>query len=315
MFYDDDNACGRREAGTQRATTNAVPGRSKSEVLGRKVGRLNGRKCALCKKPCQKHRELPCGHDFCKRCLEFYFESLGTNTLKSVYNYFKCPQCGKDIENPALPRSKWTKQFKTDKRTKFYSSPSGLSDVMVSSNVEIRSPDARLQRTSTHRTAIYARLHESAGFNSRIDSDAGCCQYWSGTSLPGGELVLADWLNSTVKVFNTHGRYIHHLKLPSQPLDLTYLCEDIMLVSLGSRSDNMIFLKVTGAPQATVKIISNTHLHGTFLYHTTRFERQWLGVFEESGDKVYVAVMETKLTSMQKINITMAKTDTSRLVS
>ncbi|KAL6219055.1 hypothetical protein ACLB2K_012261 [Fragaria x ananassa] len=78
-----------------------------------------GFKCGKCKKIMTEPVTTPCGHNFCKACLQGAFAGMislikqrtcqGRRTLRSQKNVMKCPDCPQDIaefiQNPQVNKS------------------------------------------------------------------------------------------------------------------------------------------------------------------------------------------------------------------
>ncbi|XP_052796274.1 uncharacterized protein LOC128228814 [Mya arenaria] len=284
-------------------------------------GRSGENRCAKCDIQCETPRKLPCGHMFCKHCLKSYFSSL---SLPDVQKTFRCPRCRFSVESPSLPLSKWAKAFKMDKRTKFYSTPPKLptdADATTQApsqhtgtrhNVASRrAKSGKISRDACHRTAIYSRHHEEDGFFAGAEGGGGRCLFWAADCLPDRCLVLADWLNQCVKLYGPSKKSITHFKLPSQPLSVSYLHDDILLTSLGSRDDRILFLKVNREPAVQMHVTSVKRLHDSHLYSTTRFVKKCFGLFETPDRKVYIGIIQTEMNKTgTKFNIGITGTNT-----
>ncbi|XP_006300831.2 putative E3 ubiquitin-protein ligase ORTHRUS 4 [Capsella rubella] len=91
----------------------------KNAKRGKKTTRntlLKAFKCQICKKMMSLPVTTPCGHNFCKGCLETKFagiskmreRSRGERTLRAMKNVMPCPQCSIDLseflQNPQVNR-------------------------------------------------------------------------------------------------------------------------------------------------------------------------------------------------------------------
>ncbi|BAT80478.1 hypothetical protein VIGAN_03006500 [Vigna angularis var. angularis] len=93
----------------------------KSDIASEREKLLKGFRCGICRKVMQYPITTPCGHNFCKACLEGAFagKSLmrersreGGRSLRAQKNVKKCPSCSNDIadylENPQINREMMT---------------------------------------------------------------------------------------------------------------------------------------------------------------------------------------------------------------
>ncbi|WVY91891.1 hypothetical protein V8G54_037405 [Vigna mungo] len=93
----------------------------KSNIATEREKLLKGFRCGICRKVMQLPITTPCGHNFCKACLEGAFagQSLmrersreGGRSLRAQKNVKKCPSCSNDIadflENPQVNREMLT---------------------------------------------------------------------------------------------------------------------------------------------------------------------------------------------------------------
>jgi|TARA_Y100000996_G_scaffold337926_1_gene274688 DNA repair exonuclease SbcCD ATPase subunit len=66
----------------------------------RKVNKLNvTNMCVVCMETPVTHFINPCGHTFCKKCLENHLEMEDINNTDSIANDKKCPVCRKYVNN------------------------------------------------------------------------------------------------------------------------------------------------------------------------------------------------------------------------
>lgn len=196
------------------------------------------RKCMICGKKCSKARRLPCNDHFCKKCLSIYIAKLPCVNMRTL---FPCPHCSQEIPAPNRPATEWTKDFKLKSSCFFYSDFHSLSveenndhitipqdtGACVNSNkcakkvngVAMRPPSVkrgkpkRVDVTNDATSGVKGSRpsgmlfqgyeYSTSAFESHVSSDNDTCQYWGGDLLPsGGFVALADWKNSTVKIFN-----------------------------------------------------------------------------------------------------------------
>lgn len=194
--------------------------------------------CKKCKKLCDKLLQFPeCGHQICKRCLTDYLRPVSTRT--DDLGYFLCQECGGKVEKPDLPIEKWSKVFSV--KAKFYtddplSQPEkreienasdfvvvNYNDALTRETVERSSKGIKDSRTdfvsvrgssiskskTLHRTAVrFSGFKSAEEFNSKISSDEKDCLYFGGGLMKNGDILLADWMNSCVKLFESSGQFI-----------------------------------------------------------------------------------------------------------
>lgn len=310
-----------------------VPHSSVKRITSRDIRIMAPVNCLKCKQLCVKPLQLPgCGHVFCKKCLNEYFNSLSSWTDEP--DCFPCPECGGKVVKPDLPISKWTKQFRIYKTARFFTNGSDAlqdedketgSDSVTSRNIrmttghrdvkkstlntrskslcsqgqvssiqeeEDKGSDVVRIRTASsfkhrsfHRTAM--RLSMSSfekAFESKVSSDKNDCVYFGGDTMHNGNLLLSDWLNLTVKMFEPSGQFVCKIKLDEAPLDVTDAGKDMIVVSFGSRSNMVLFLKYKESEEEKLKLMGGNKLPG-YLYSTTRYEGTCIGIFEKDGCK------------------------------
>lgn len=201
--------------------------------------------CKKCKKLCEKPLQFPeCGHQFCKRCLTDYSRTLSTWTEDP--GYFVCQECGGKVKKPDLPVEKWPKAFSVT--AKFYTNDSltqpeereienasdfvvvNYNDALTRETVERSSDCIKDKRTdivsvrkstiskskNLHRTAVrFSSFKSAEEFNSKISSDEKDCLYFGGGLMKNGDILLADWMNSCMKLFESSGQFICSYKVMS----------------------------------------------------------------------------------------------------
>ncbi|XP_045203512.2 uncharacterized protein LOC123556671 [Mercenaria mercenaria] len=183
-----------------------------------------------------------------------------------------------------------TKQAKLSKvkGSKFYTN--GSHEQSKQEETDTGSDFVKFRKTSSgmsrslHRTAI--RLSKEPfekGFESKISSDERDCLYFGGDIMPNGDLILCDWLNFSVKLFEPSGQFICKIRLDEAPLDVTAVRDDMIIVSFGSRSTIVLFLAYM-ASRKDLNILGCNKLPG-FLYSTTMHDGNCLGIFERDGSK------------------------------
>lgn len=212
--------------------------RSKS-VLDSVDGRPEKYKCMICGRACSQKRRLPCGCFFCKKCLQGYFKRRLHVQEQPTFN---CPHCSSDVKCPNRPITEWTKDFKLPHLSTFYPDPVETrndSEHKSTENGESKSgfkfngskflraisvsgrgrrqnkPDVvidnHLIRPSTKSSQDY---EFELAFHSNISSDYRTCQYWGGDLLLSDDcVVLADWMNKALKVFDMSGECKTHFQI------------------------------------------------------------------------------------------------------
>lgn len=195
-------------------------------------GRPEKLKCMICGRTCnQKRLSLPCGCSYCKKCLQGYFKRRQHVQTQQTFN---CPHCSSEVKCPKRPITEWTKDFKLPHHSTFYPEPpeatsetenkptenghSGIAKRLNGSNfLRVQSVPTGPRRNlvpnpveDEQQRRPSAKLFQGHGselaFYSNVSSDNRTCQYWGGDLLPSDNcVVLADWMNRSVKIFHLSG--------------------------------------------------------------------------------------------------------------
>lgn len=287
---------------------------TESPVIRKSESAILCRKCKkLCDKPFQLHG---CGHTFCKRCLNDYFKIL--SSWADEPNYFSCLECGKKVKKPNLPVDKWTKAFSVYKKTKYHASDPGVwteqeeienasdnyeekenvTSVSLTSDAKTERGEIAPLRKSKYlqRTAARQRWYRLADeFNSRISSDRKECLYFGGDIMPNGSIILADWMNFSLKLFDFSGQFVCSRELKEAPLAITVVRNDMIVVSFGSTCQNVLFLSYIQSAKV-LDMLGSTSLPG-YLYNTTKYEDGCIGIFERDGKSPSIARVSLDLSA------------------
>ena len=174
--------------------------------------------CQICSSEKRDLRQLPCQHEFCKQCLKVHIEA--TDIQQSQ---FYCPICKSAVSVPkGVSKDKLMQSFiKSESKSVFYD-PEGDTILRTVSYNDVKDVIKRptcgsnKQDLSTRRTALRitgSLLGQIQGFRIRGPEDETICMCWGVDCFPNGDIVLADWNNSCVKLYSQDGIFLSNLKV------------------------------------------------------------------------------------------------------
>lgn len=145
---------------------------------------------------------------------------------------------------------------------------------------------------STRRTALRitgSLLGQIHGFRIKAQGEMSACMCWGVDCFSNGDIVVADWNNSSVKLHSKDGIFMSKLKIDHKPLGVCVLDDSAILVSLGSRQKLLYLLKVRNGELYPDRIFP---LKG-YLYDITKYKDKCLGIYQ-IDDNVIELVRVTK---------------------
>ena len=177
--------------------------------------------CQTCFSETSNLRQLPCQHEFCKDCLKTHVDAYDEQQ-----STFVCPVCKNSVRVPkGASKEKLMQSFKTESRSVFYDTEGdsmlravSFNDALTfknSSNVTKRNVSDR-HGPSTRRTALCitgSLLSHIHGFRIRAQDDLNPCMSWGVDCFPNGDIVVADWNNSSLKLHSKDGIFMSKLKV------------------------------------------------------------------------------------------------------
>ena len=173
--------------------------------------------CQICFSEKIDLRQLPCQHQFCKRCLKNHLD-----TISSLDTWLHCPVCKSPVNIPkGASKEKLMQLFtKSENKSVFYDTESGaiLRTVSHTDTHVIKRPSRGGAKhiLSTRRTALRitgSLLEHIHGFQIRGPEDEATPMCWGVDCFSNGDIVLADWINSCVKLYNKDGIFLSNLKV------------------------------------------------------------------------------------------------------
>lgn len=250
--------------------------------------------CQTCSEEGRNLRQLPCQHEFCKQCLKSHIEAY--DEQKSG---FSCPVCRASVKVPkGAPKEKLMQSFKGASRSVFYDTEAdamfravSFNDSNFNNNLtldeakDVLTKDVVIRNTgrlkgqsaSTRRTALRitgSLLGQIQGFRVKRHDDLSNCMCWGVDCFPNGDMVVADWGNSSIKLHSKDGIFMSKLKMVHKPLGICVLDSCHILVSLGSRHKLIYLLKVVNGELHNDRIFT---LKG-YLYDIGRYKDKCIGV-------------------------------------
>ena len=181
--------------------------------------------CQTCFSETGNLRQLPCQHEFCKDCLKTLIEAFD-----DLQASFLCPVCRKSVRVPkGSSKEKLMQSFKTESRSVFYDTGADEMFRAVSFNdaLTFQNPNHVTKRNTsgisrhrpgTRRTALCitgSLLNHIHGFRIRAQDDLNPCMAWGVDCFPNGDIVVADWNNSSLKLYSKDGIFMSKLKVNS----------------------------------------------------------------------------------------------------
>lgn len=263
--------------------------------------------CQVCHLADSNLGNLPCKHSMCESCLTKLLDTAGKTPNHSI---IKCPVCDKMATRSKALKKKKKSNVKQDKGSVFYTPSTMAVSPSVSANGgnEIRednsqktslsaslpsvqsSQDPILRRSAhSHPKSRSAMIFLAAptNFESKISTDSKDCLYWGGDVTASGEVILADWYNSTLKVFTMNGEFITILKYFLPPLGVTALSGDQVVVSFGSAQSSVCFVAYKKRRLFQTSEIS---LPG-YMFTTVGYKHGCLGIFQHKHRSVKCSLM------------------------
>lgn len=272
-------------------------------VGGSTVPRL----CLRCNKRSENLIKLSeCGHTFCHGCIVQGIQQ--PDSLKNKHtDEVSCLRCGTRSKKPGGT----TGVLHVGSGSRFYTQDSDevadteqIDDRKNVCDHPLRSKSERSKPPPTSMQQWPCSRHPLADgwvsdddiqrFDSNISTDTKECVYFGGDITSDGNLILADWFNSTVKMFAPSGEFLCYIKTEEPPVDLTVVKNDMVIVSLGSWFKKVIFLTYTKTQRRHCLNKTDEADVPGFLYSTTRFGACALGILEKHDSSILLAKVAYK---------------------
>lgn len=179
--------------------------------------------CQSCASRTKDLRQLPCQHKFCKPCLKAHIDSY--DDLRSA---FHCKVCRQSVTIPeGISKEELIQTFKTSSKSVFYDNEgdSMLRSVSFNDASSFTNSNGVLRRNtkevekigrSTRRTALHiskSLLGQIQGFTIQTNDDSSSNICWGVDCFPNGDIVIADWNNSCLKLHSKDGIFMSKLKV------------------------------------------------------------------------------------------------------
>ncbi|XP_052781494.1 uncharacterized protein LOC128218025 [Mya arenaria] len=144
-------------------------------------------------------------------------------------------------------------------------------------------------------TSLFPRDHVFATegykeYNVKMSSDKDRCDIYGMCELPGGEIVITDYNNMTVKLLDQEYRVVDHCDVPKYPLDVCHIGgNEVALCVNNDDRHELHFINITKGKLVTTRKLSFSHEcygathHGNNLYISSRTA---LYVYTMTGKRV-----------------------------
>ena len=207
--------------------------------------------CTRCEQRCDKSYQLPeCGHIFCKKCLNENSDDTNYFSCPRCGRKFKKPdipvskwikqfrmyktatfftndsdtltqgdtETGSDYVHVPSKKSMMTSKTRKVKSSTFYtisnSQEPGFQETDTGSESVRFREASRIKYRSLHRAGMrLSKYSFEKAFESKISSDSKECVYFGGDTIHNGNLLLSDWMNFSVKMFDSSGQFVCKIKV------------------------------------------------------------------------------------------------------
>ncbi|XP_052779559.1 uncharacterized protein LOC128216897 [Mya arenaria] len=145
------------------------------------------------------------------------------------------------------------------------------------------------------RTSLFPRDHVFATngykkYNVKISSDKGKCDIRGICELPGGEIIITDYNNMTVKLLDQEYRVVNHCDVPKYPFDMCHIGGNEVAVCVNNNDNRceLHVINITKGKLVTTRKLSLFHRCFSAAHHGNN-------LYISSNTALYVYTMTGKL--------------------